>query len=145
MEFEDQHGVNHRISFPLDKPMMITLAGQFGAAHVKKWIEPIAEDYLEPIHIVGIANLEGVPDFLKDPLRKGFQKNSAAWPILLDWEGVGFKTFGTPKNKISVCVVDTSGNVIWRYVGSPNKESLDSLKETINGLLSPPETESTQS
>jgi len=141
---EDQNGQMHRIKFPLSKPMFVTVAGRTGAPHVASWITPVAADYLEPLHIVGIASLAGVPDFLKGPLRKGFQKDSAQWHILMDWEGAAAEKFEMEGNGITVFLLEPTGEVVWEASGKPDKEKLDSLGQSIKGLLAS-ETEPTQS
>jgi len=78
------------------------------------WRKTISERYGDLIVIQGIADVRSVPFFLKSRIKKDFQKNKTS--ILLDWDGVVFKSLDLKKSVSNIVLIDK--NCMVRYIQS---------------------------
>lgn len=91
----DQFGREHT---PADYLGVIVLvgSGKKGSSYNGPWIKALRDRFDphgEPVHVVGYADLRGVPFFFKGLVRKRFPKDES-YPVLLDWQGLLARSYG---------------------------------------------------
>jgi hypothetical protein len=87
---------------------------------------------IERLRIVHLADVRGVPFFLKGSVRRKFPQGNAS-PILLDWKGKFAVAYRFAKDKANLLVFDQQGGLVFQAA----VEEIDSqrLGETVAVLV----------
>lgn len=85
---------------------------KFGGA----WAEALRESLphrvsSEAVAWVDIANLRGVPFFMKGSVKKKFPSERKNW-VLLDWKGTFAKAYGLEKDVCNILLLDRDGRLL---------------------------------
>ena len=129
----DQYGQSHRISYPQEKICVLVFADKWGCAQVEGWVRPLYETYEDTILIHGVAQLDGVPGWLRSTLVRIF-RNSIRFSVMMDWTGDICRVYGYPGGKAFVVIVDRQGNIRHRVNGRASQELLEECCAIIDGL-----------
>jgi len=105
------------------------------------WGGKLAEKYNNQIAIVGLADLRGVPFFLKGRMKSNFRNRrdtpSAKYgvPILLDWKGDVPKSYGFFQVVSNQVVIDAEGIVQYIAHGKCTDQAFEKMCEILDALL----------
>jgi predicted transcriptional regulator len=103
-----------------------------GSAQNPEWIKAVRGRYGERISIQGIADVSGVPFFLKGKVRNDFKKDGES--ILLDWKGEVFRSYGFANAISNIVLIDSRGVIRHRSSGSASPEAVQELFKKIDAL-----------
>jgi hypothetical protein len=116
-------------------PLVIyVISDRTGYAYSSNWTTPLVEQYKSRVRFVPVADVRGVPGFLKGYIRSQFKKEFS-YPVLLDWEGTvttGIKfTAGVP----NLAIVDASRSVRHLTAGAGTRHEINTFRDRLNQLL----------
>jgi hypothetical protein len=117
----DQFGRAHRRAEYAGAVLVVVGTDRGGSAHVSGWLE-LARDGLEELaaagrlQAVGVADLRGVPAFVRPVVRAALAK-AVDRPVLLDWEGRFATAYGFDAGACTVLVADEAGRIVHRTSG----------------------------
>ena len=116
-------------------PLVVyVISDRSGYSYSSNWTTPLVAEYRNRIRFVPIADVRGVPGFLKGYIRKRF-KDEFKYPILMDWEGIittGIKfTPGYP----NLVIVDANRTIRHLTSGEGTASQLQSFRKQLNTLL----------
>lgn len=135
-ELPDQFGTNHLIQFPQPQPMVLIVADRKGSEQITVWVTALKARYGGRIGVMGVADVGGVPAFLKNTIRNKFRAKYAH-PILLDWSGKLPACLHCEKDVANVCLLDSAGRVLATERGECGEISLQRLTQTTDLALDP--------
>lgn len=124
---EDQYGVQRSSGQLRGRSYVLVIADRDGAEHSVRWGEYLYRALGDDVAIIGCANLDGVPWFLRWLVRGKFRERVTAIPILLDWNGELFRAYSCTEKVPTLVAVNKSGEVALRFSGVPDAESLRSV------------------
>lgn len=127
-QLEDQWGKQWSSAELQGKPYVLILADRDGAASSQVWGRTLAQMFQSELVILGSANLEGVPFFLRWFVRIRFRERATEAPILLDWEGSLCRFYTCRQGIPTVIVVNPQGVVVVELVGEPTRENLQTIR-----------------
>lgn len=104
-----------------------------GSAQNDAWKDAILRKYKGRVALLGVADVRGVPFFLKNRIKKDFQKDQGS--ILLDWDGVVFTSYGLTKKAANVIVIDRKGYIRQVRSGAAEREKVEQLFREIDAAL----------
>ena len=117
---------------------MLIGADREGSAHSGAWSRALREGLgalAEDVSVIGLADLSGVPFFMKAVVRKRFSERPDEWS-LLDWEGELSRRYAFAEKSCNVLVFDRSGMLSGRANGGvPVQESVERLVTLVESLL----------
>lgn len=128
---KDQNNKYVEVNFPSDRPVVLIFGDRKGSDQIDGWSKPIYSDFSDSVYVFGIASLSGVPSYAQGLVRR-LIKRQTAFPVLLDWGGKVSKTFGYPKDKALLVLLDRDGTVITTRSGPATTSEIDAVKAEIN-------------
>jgi hypothetical protein len=82
-----------------------------------------------------LANLKGVPGFLKKMIKKKFPQDPSTW-MLLDWKGAFADSYGFTKGALNLLVFNSQGLLVYRAaVNSLDTTELEKLVAALTTAL----------
>lgn len=129
-QLHDQFNVLHEFSFPRTNLLILTIADKEGHEQVDGWVQPLKAQFADRIAIAGIADVRGVPGFLRNSIRERFRK-VRTHPVMMDWGGAVIKLLPVEKRRANVFVLSPSGVVLFRTGGEANPNAVKTLLATI--------------
>lgn len=93
IELRDQYDSPQRLVFPATNVVVLTLADKKGSEQVDGWVAALKSRYAGRIELRGLADVGGVPGWLRGKVRKKFQE-TRAYPVMMDWSGKVCAEFG---------------------------------------------------
>ncbi|MBK9139718.1 MAG: hypothetical protein IPM17_13290 [Verrucomicrobia bacterium] len=133
-ELSDQFGTNHSFHFPRDKITVVTVCGRKGSDEVAPWTTALGQRFGETIFLQGVADVGGVPGFMRGVIRAMFRKE-IKYPVLLDWSGAHSAAFQYDRPSVTVYVVDRQGWIVHRAGGPATPEALGRVIKAVEDLL----------
>ena len=138
VEFEipDQFKQLHRNSDYAGSYLIVIGSDREGSRFNPKWGLAIEEALGErpdddPFAIAYLADLDGVPGFLKGFIRGKFPEDPRRW-ILMDWEGVFSGTYGFESKNSNIFVFSPTGELLMRTFGrEPDPKVVQRVVETM--------------
>jgi hypothetical protein len=109
-ELVDQFGVAHRIAFPSERPVLITVADQKGAPAMEQWIGALKNRYGTNVTYVAIADTHGTPALMRPFIKAQFKKKYPH-PVLLDWDGKISLQLSAKPNVPNIYLFSTMGDL----------------------------------
>lgn len=114
--------------------VVYVLSDRSGYEYSTNWTTPLVKEYGKRVKFVPIADVRGVPGFLKGYIRGRF-KGEFKYPILMDWEGTianGIKfTPGYP----NLLIVGADRTIHFKSAGAGNELQLKTFRTQLNKLL----------
>lgn len=129
----DQYGKSYQIAYPQEKICVLVFADKWGSTQVEGWVQTLYEKYQDAILIHGVAQLEGVPRWLRSTLVRIF-KSTIKFSVMMDWTGEVSRDYEYPGGKAFVVIVDKQGNIRHRVNGKASKVVIDECNAIIDDL-----------
>lgn len=129
-ELADQFGRSHRIEFPRSRPLLLLVSDRKGSAEVDDWIPPLKKHWGTVADIAGIADVHGIPSFLRDRIRTAIRENRKS-PVMLDFEGEITRQLDCADRKANVFLFDPSGKLAAVVTGRPDDSKLATIRAAI--------------
>ena len=120
--------------------LLIVGADRRGSRYQERGIEALrasVEDQAEAraIRIVEVADLRGVPFFVKGSVKKKFPSDRRQW-VLMDWKGVFAKSYRFESEKCNILLFDRTGSLLHQAaVSELDREALEKIRRTLDALL----------
>ena len=131
----DQYGKAHEQVFPKNRISVFALADRKGSKQLENWIEPFYKRYADQVDICGVANLKGVPGFMK-PMLRGLFKKGIKYPVMMDWSGEICEALGYEAGKANIYVLCPEGIIRYRVNGGATEEYLQECFAMVDDLMS---------
>lgn len=141
-EIEDQFEAEHSRAGFLGRPLLIIGSNRDGSAFNRLWSAQIkdslaARGLAGRVTQIGLADMRGVPFFLKGFVRGKFPKEEAG-PILMDWKGRFPQAYDFMPGESNLLVFDAEGGLQVRHHGKePDDAGLARVLDAIGRCLSP--------
>jgi hypothetical protein len=130
----DQFKIEHKQVFPGSRIIVLTLADRKGSEQLEDWVTPFYKRYEEQVDIFGVANLKGVPGFMKPLLRKLFRKG-LDYPVMMDWTGEICEALQYKAGKANIFILCPKGVIRHRINGKVTGRDLQNCFSEVDGLL----------
>jgi hypothetical protein len=134
IELRDQYDVLQRLAFPATNVVVLTIADRKGSEQIDGWVEVLKARYAGRIELRGLADVAGVPGFVRGKVRRKFQE-SRSYPVMMDWSGKVCAQFGLHPGLANVLVIAPDGNIQARAVGPAREPALRELSSVIDAAL----------
>ena len=134
IELRDQYDAPQRLTFPSTNVVVLTIADKQGSEQIDGWVAALKARYAGRIELRGLAEVGGVPGFLRGKVRKKFQE-TRTYPVMMDWSGKVCPQFGFQPGLANVLVIARDGNIQARVVGSAREPGLKELSAAIEAVL----------
>jgi hypothetical protein len=143
LALKDQFEKEFRLSAARGEMLLLVCGDKNGSNFTGNWSNAVRSRFESngsmPLRIVPIANLSGVPSFLRGLVKKRFVGNDPAAPpklaILLDWEGDLERLYGFTEDLANVYLIDQSGNLQFVAAGKGTDSETKELVDAIARLL----------
>lgn len=139
-ELEDQFEAEHSDAEVRDVVAVVIAAGRKGREHTTPWGDAVRERLGERIAsglvaVVPVADLRGVPGFLKGRIRGRFPEENGRW-VLMDWKGRFAEAYALEEEAVSLLLFDAGGALVTRLsAGAVNEASLEHLAALVEEAL----------
>jgi hypothetical protein len=131
---EDQYERKWQHSDFQSSLVIYVISDRTGYSYSSNWTKPLVEQYRNRVRFVPVADVRGVPGFLKGYIRSQFKKEFS-YPVLLDWEGTvttGIRfTAGLP----NLAIVDASRTVRYLTAGTGTRQQINAFRDRLDQLL----------
>ena len=134
IELRDQYDAPQRLAFPAANIVVLTIADKKGSEQIDGWVAALKSRYAGRIELRGLANVGGVPGFLRGKVRKKFQE-TRTYPVMMDWSGKVCAQFGFQPGMANVLVIARDGNIHARVAGSAREPALKQLSAAIDAAM----------
>ncbi len=139
-DLADQFGMRYTETAWAGEAVILVGGDRAGRQESREWAIAL-RDWLAdrptmsvPVSVVRLADLRGVPGFLKGRVTKEIRKTIGS-PLLLDWQGTLADHFGLQAGVANVLVLDTTGSLVWRLESSAaSAEELSALRGILEEL-----------
>jgi hypothetical protein len=142
-ELEDQFRNSHSHADFKGRVLVVIGSDRGGASAAENWGKALARS-LKPetdsgrMSLIALADLEGVPFFLKDYVGGKFSKNAGDW-ALMDWKGLFADSYGFIAGNANVLVFDKEGVLVYQaHYRECRPDEVLSLTAIIRGKLDGP-------
>ena len=122
---QDQHEKTVSLKRYEGRIVVLIASDKEGSPQNAAWSKAIKDKYADGIALQGIADVSGVPFFLKGKIRNDFRKDGES--ILLDWKGEVFKGYSLTKGVSNVILIDKDGMIRHRTSGPASPEAVQEL------------------
>ncbi len=126
----DQFDQQHSLSFPEERPVLITANGRRGQEQIKQWLDPLKEEFGDQVRLISVADIRGLPGFLRGSMKEKF-RTDLPQPVIMDFSGDVVRLLPSDPANVTLTVLDRSGKVIFAASGSPSQAQLQSLTEVL--------------
>jgi predicted transcriptional regulator len=139
-KLEDQFGVKTTEKDVVGRIVILIGSGKEGSQYNAVWGKTIhdslnADDGYEDIVFLPLADLRGVPFFMKSFVKSRFPKE-AGKRVLLDWKGHIPKAYDFAPDSSNVIVFDRAGKLIYRTHGlQPRQDQIDTLISVVRDAM----------
>ena len=139
-EIEDQFKQKHTEKQFYGQVTVFICSDRGGSKFNELWAKAIEDTLIElsavdQVSITGVANLRGVPFFLKGFIRGKFPKEKEA-RALMDWKGQFAKAYQLTKNECNVLIFDPQGILKHHAHGKePDEKSLNGVFTALKPLV----------
>jgi len=134
LELRDQYDSPQRLAFPSANVVVLTIADKTGSEQIDGWVTALKARYGGRIELRGLADVAGVPGFLRGMVRKRFQE-TCPYPVMMDWSGNVCSQFGFQPGVANVFVMGRDGAIQMSFAGSAREPALKRLYAAIDGAL----------
>ena len=129
----DQYGRRYEINYPQEKVCVLVFADKWGCTQVEGWVRPLYEHYEDTIDILGVAQLENVPGWLRSTIVRIF-KNNIEFSVMMDWTGQVSRAYEYSGGKAYVVIICRQGIIRHRVKGKASEELIEKCAEVIQAL-----------
>lgn len=138
-ELKDQYKTAYTEKSWQDSVLMFLASNKAGNKFNRIWTKAIYDSTNIilpnlPIKHIGIANLKGVPFFLKGFIRNKMPHNEKVW-ILMDWKGIFASAYHFVPDECNVLIFDRKRNLVYQtLVTELNEDKLRKILSVLKGL-----------
>ncbi|MFH2037648.1 MAG: hypothetical protein ABIJ45_14705 [Candidatus Zixiibacteriota bacterium] len=138
-EIEDQFKNDHTDKEFRGKVAIFLTGDRKGIDFCDPWIKVISDSVAESIGkgivvVQKMANVKGVPFFIKGAVRKKFKEESGI--VLLDWKGVFLKAYDFEKDKANILLFSSESKLEFqKWVAEFNYNEFKQIIEQIRILI----------
>lgn len=127
-EMESQFEAVHTAAEVRDRVVVVIAAGRKGRDHTAAWGDAVRERLAGPLSsgtaaVVPVADLRGVPGFLKGRIRGRFPEEPERW-VLMDWEGRFAEAYDLDEEAVSLLLFASDGALVTRMSTREVNEAL---------------------
>ncbi|MBK7999261.1 MAG: hypothetical protein IPK15_11255 [Verrucomicrobia bacterium] len=137
LELSDQYDTKHVVSFPTTNVIFLTIADRKGSEQIAGWITALKARPEMPVDIRGLADVGGVPGFLRGRIRKRFQE-TILYPVMMDWSGKVCAQFKYVPDLANVYIIDRNGALVGHFSGRTNAAGLKEAFVALDKALATP-------
>ena len=137
IELQDQYQKLQTLSFPATNVTFLTIADRKGSEQVAGWITGVKARHAGAVDIRGLADVGGVPSFLRGRIRKRFQE-TILYPVMMDWSGDVCASFRYVSDQANVFIIDRNGSVAGRLSGKATEANLKAAFVALDKALATP-------
>jgi hypothetical protein len=135
-ELEDQFEVVHANAEVRERVVVVIAAGRKGREHTAAWGDVVRarlSDWLraDEVAVVPVADLRGVPGFLKGRIRGRFPEEPQRW-VLMDWGGRFAEAYELDEESVSLLLFASDGALVTRMSA---REVNDALVAHLSGVV----------
>ena len=134
IELHDQYDTPQRLAFPTTNVVVLTIADKIGSEQIDDWVAALKSRYAGRLELRGLADVGGVPGFLRGKVRKKFQE-TRTYPVMMDWSGKVCAQFGFDSGVANVLVIARGGSIHARVAGSAGEPALKELSAAIDAEM----------
>jgi hypothetical protein len=140
---QDQFGTAHSDAEFRGEVLVLLAGDREGSKHTRAWKEALKAALsgvpgAEGVRFAGLADLRGVPGFLRGMVRSRFPKEPERW-VMLDWEGLFGKGYGLERGACTVLIFDAQGRFAHRTSGKePDPKAVEAAAAAVRALLATP-------
>jgi len=131
VELRDQYDSPQRLTFPATNLVVLTIADKTGAEQVDSWIAAIKPRYAGRVEICGLADVRGVPAFLRGKVRKKFQQ-TRQYPVMMDWSGDICAKFKFQPGVVNLFLIARDGSIVGRWTGTATPAAVSELSASLD-------------
>ena len=140
---KDQFNNEFRLSDVAGETVLIVCGDREGSKYMNPWGIAVRQKYPSgksaPVRIVSIANLRGVPAFIRPLVKQTFLKpgpdSKPTPPVLLDWEGQFARLYGFQSQLANVYLIDRTGVLRFVIAGKGTSQETDDLLGALEKVL----------
>lgn len=145
VELIDQYEKPQVMAFPTTNVTFLTIADRKGSEQIAGWVTAVKARPEMTVDIRGLADVGGVPSFLRGRIRKRFRE-SILYPVMMDWSGMVCARFQYVPDRANVFIIDRNGALVGRFSGEASESNLKSaflalekaLATPLNSSMNPP-------
>lgn len=120
--------------------VLLVVGDRRGNQYMGAYTRPVRERFsAEQLRIVPIANLRGVPFFVKGSVRGRFRGTTPEGrprsPVLLDWNGTIARLYGFRSDLTNVYLIDAGGTLRYAAAGQGAAAEVGRLLEAVERTL----------
>ena len=134
IELHDQYDAPQHLPFPSTNVVVLTIADKKGSEQIDGWLAALKSRYAGRVELRGLADVGGVPGFLRGKVRKKFQE-TRAYPVMMDWSGRVCAQFGFQPGVANVLVIARDGSIHARVAGPVRESALNEIFSAIDAAL----------
>ena len=127
-------------------PLCVLIANKGGSAFSRVW-SPAIRDSLDvmglggAVNVLGVADMRGVPFFLKGLVRGKLPKEPDKW-MLVDWKGKFAKAYHCVKDSCNILLFDDDASLAREFVVAElNEAAMSPVLAGLNELVGPADVE----
>lgn len=139
-ELQDQFDREYSDQSWPDKIIVLIGSDRGGSQFNAPWGEQIylelqIDDAIDEVQIIGLADLRGVPFFLKGFVKGKFPRDRERW-VLMDWDGQFAHSYNFEKDVSNILVFNAAGDLVYQTSArEPQPEKLSEIVAVIRDLL----------
>lgn len=137
LELPDQYDAPQRLAFPATNVVVLTIADKKGAKQIDGWVTALKSRYAGRIELRGLADVGGVPGFLRGKVRKHF-KETRTYPVMMDWSGNVCAQFGYKKDVANILLLGRDGTIHARFTGAATPAAIAEAVTALDKILLSP-------
>ena len=137
LELHDQYDAPQRLAFPATNVVVLTIADKKGSEQIDGWVAALKARYAGRIELRGLADVGGVPGFLRGKVRKQF-KETRTYPVMMDWSGNVCAQFGYKKDVANILLLGRDGTIHARFTGAATPAAIAEAVTALDKLLLSP-------
>jgi len=101
---------------------------------MRNWTPTIVERYEKVVRFIPVADVRGVPGFLKSYIRGRF-RDEFSYSVLMDWEGIMATAFKVVEGVPNFIVVDDKAIIRYAIAGTGTRKQTDLLAKQLDVIL----------
>lgn len=137
LELNDQYDQEQVMTFPATNVIFLTIADRKGSEQIGAWITALKARPASPVDIRGLADLGGVPGFLRGRIRKQFRE-TIHYPVMMDWSGRVCARFNYVADSANIYIIDRNGNLAGHFHGRAAETNLNAAFVALDKAVATP-------
>ena len=115
---QDQFDRVHTEDELASRAVLVLCGDRKGSRYQEQWGDRIRDllresDRLSTVLLLEVADLRGVPFFIKGSVKRKFPKEKSAW-VLLDWKGHFAKAHSFQADRLNIALFDPAGVLVYQ-------------------------------